>query len=310
MTPKPEMPMPDRPFVDGRLVPEFHSPSLHAALATAKQIVAHPENRGRRASRMARWVVWQGWQRLVKRPWTLTLHDGVRMICHPHDNTTSLVLKYGLFDAQEMRFLLAWLRPGDTFVDVGANVAPYSLLAAAVRDARVVAFEPGTLARRTARANIDLNGVGGRIALEAAAVSDADGEALLTTDRWATNALATADYPGGLEQVRTITLDSYDAAHGLGDVTLLKVDVEGHEAPVIRGASELISRCRPALIVEINDPVALQRLAHAVGYHAVSYDPRSGSLGGRAWPDAAGGNIILVSSIEDARTRLMSQPRT
>lgn len=231
------------------------------------------------------------------------------MICHPHDHVTSLALYCGLYDSEEMRFLLAWLRPGDTFLDVGANVAPYSLLATTVPQVSAVAFEPGTLAQRRARANIELNGLGDRLTLEAVAVSDTDGEAVLTADRWATNALADNRYPGRVERVRTVTLDTYAAGSDLGEVTLVKVDVEGHEMSVIRGASGLIHRYRPAMIVEVNDPPALRRTASELGYQAVAYDPLSGTLDERAWPGAPGGNIVLVPSLDDARDRLVSRPK-
>jgi FkbM family methyltransferase len=278
---------------------------VDAVVDTARRIWGHPENQGRRARRLARWVAWQASQRTTGRPWTITLHDGVRMICQPHDNVTSLAMYCGLYDAAEMRFLLSWLRPGDTFVDVGANVAPYSLLATTVPGTRAVAFEPGTLAQSRARANIELNGLGDRITIEPLAVSDADGEATLTTDRWATNALVGADYDGAVETVPTVRLDSYAAAHDLGALTLVKVDVEGHEVAALRGAAAVIARHRPALIVEVNEPLApLRSLADELGYVPVQLDVRARRLEGRTWPREAGGNLVLVPDEADARQRV------
>src|SRR5688572_6722904 len=107
---------------------------------TARRIWAHPYTRGRRVRRLGRWVTWQVWQRAVRRPWTVTMHGDVRLVCHPHDMVASMALYHGLYDVEEMSFLLAWLRPGDTFVDVGANIAPYSLLATSLDGVRAVAF--------------------------------------------------------------------------------------------------------------------------------------------------------------------------
>jgi FkbM family methyltransferase len=235
-----------------------------------------------------RWVTWQAWQRTARRPWTVSLHCDIQMICHPHDHITSLALYCGLYDAEEMRFLLAWLRAGDTFVDVGSNVAPYSLLSTAVRGTRAVAFEPGTLAQVWARANIDLNGVRGRVTLVPLAVSDADGEASLTADGWATNALVDDRYDGPVGHVTTTRLDSYDEEHGLGRVSLIKIDGRDH----------------PALIVEVNDPLALRRHSDELGYVAISFDPATGMIAERRWPDRRGGNVILVPHPEQARERV------
>lgn len=278
---------------------------MDAVVGTARLIWGHPENAGRRGRRLARWVAWQASERTIERPWTITLHRGVRMICHPHDHITSLALYCGLYDAAEMRFLLAWLRAGDTFLDVGANVAPYSLLASTVPGTRAVAFEPGSLAQGRARANIEVNDLGERIRLEPLGVSDRDGEATLTADRWATNMLVTNGYRGAVETVRTVSLDSYARRHHLGTVSLVKVDIEGHEVPALRGAAGLLARHRPALIVEVNDPGALRAVADEFGYTPVALDVRTRGLAGRPWPAEPGGNIVLVPDVAAARRRVV-----
>jgi FkbM family methyltransferase len=196
------------------------------------------------------------------------------------------------------------LRSGDTFLDVGANVAPYSLLSTLVPDVRAVAFEPGSLARGRARANIDLNGVGDRIELVPLAVAENEGRVRLTADRWATNALVDGDYDGAVEEVESVSLDRFDARAGLGRVALVKIDVEGHELAVLRGAAGLLARHRPALMVELNDVPALRSFAEAEGYTAVRFSPGTAVLEPRPWPAGSGGNILLVPDLEAASQRL------
>jgi FkbM family methyltransferase len=280
------------------------SSAAAVARRTARTIWSHPENRGMRSRRLACWVAWQAWQRTARRPWTIRWHGGLRLVCHPHDHVTTMALYYGLYDRAEMRFLLAWLRSGDTFLDVGANVAPYSLLSTLVPGVRAVAFEPGTLARRRAAANVALNGSGAAITLVPRAVSDRDGTARLSADRWATNALVDAAYAGAAENVETVSLDHYVAEARVERVSLVKVDVEGHEPAVLRGAEALLARDRPALIVEINNVEALRRFADGTGYTLVRYDPGSGRLDAAPWPVAPGGNALLIPDLEQARARL------
>lgn len=278
--------------------------ALRTAVDTAHMIWTHPENRGVRLQRTAGWVGWQAWQRVVRRPWTVPLHGGLRMICHPHDTVTSLVIYCGLYDAEEMRFLLAWLRPGDTFLDVGANVAPYSLLSTLVPGVQTVAFEPGSLARSRARSNIDLNGAGERVRLVPFAVADGTYPVRLTADRWATNAVVDESYDGPVEDVQAVSLDEFVAGNPLGRVGLMKIDVEGHELAVLRGAAGALARDRPALIVELNDVGGLRRFAETEGYAPVRFLPETRTVDTRSWPAERGGNIVLVPDVELARERL------
>jgi FkbM family methyltransferase len=277
------------------------------ATSMAGKIWRHPENRGVRARRLAGWLSWQLWERTVGRPRVVRLHEGVRLVCHPHDQVTSLALYFGLYDSEEMRFLMDWLRAGDTFLDVGANVAPYSLLATLVDDVSAVAFEPESVARERAAANIALNHAEDRVTLVPCAVSEADGTRRLSVDRWAKNSLVGNGYDGAAEVVETVCLDSFVRRHGVARVSLIKIDVEGHEPAVLRGAESVVREHRPALIVECNDPDALQQFVSRHGYTPVTYSPRTRVLGTLRRPPTVGRNVILVADVDAARTRLASR---
>ena len=281
---------------------------------TPLRIWSHPYTRHERVRRLGRWLGWQVWERTARRPRTVTFHGDVRLVCHPHDHVASLALYHGLYDVEEMSFLLAWLRAGDTFLDVGANIAPYSLLATSVDGVRAVAFEPDEVGRRRAAANAALNGVTDRLELVASAVGDHDGDALFTDDHQPTAHLiddaAAADDPAVEDRRRgrkvpIVRLDSYEADNDLGRVGLVKVDVEGHELAVLRGAAGLLERHRPALILEVNDPVApLAEWIDRHGYVPVRYDRDRRTLEARERPSARGGNVILVPDLDAARARL------
>lgn len=304
-------------------LPAFKKSLRGGFIDTPRRIWSHPCTRDQRVRRLGRWLAWQGWQRVVRRPWTVTLHGPVRVVCHPHDMVASLALYHGLYDLEEMSFLLAWLRPGDTFVDVGANIGPYSLLAASVDGVRVVAFEPGDEARRRAAANVALNGMGDRVVLSPAAVSDRDGRARLTashlpTDRLVADADADTDAPGPHDvavavavvdgtptrEVETVRLDSYAAREGLARVALVKVDVEGHELDVLAGAAGVVARDRPALVVEVNEPAALAAWIAEAGYVPVRYDRERRTLVAADPPTRPGGNVVLVPDLAAAQARL------
>ncbi len=152
----------------------------------------------------------------------------------------------GRLDA-ELRVATALLRPGSTAINVGANFGIYTY--AFVRaGARVEAFEPLPQCRRILAAyasprvrvhNVALSDASGRLPLHIP-VYDGRPEPGHATFRHIVATHQTVDVP-----VRT--LDEFQ----FRDVSLIKVDVEGHELDVLRGARATLARERPVLVLEI-----------------------------------------------------------
>lgn len=146
---------------------------------------------------------------------------------------------------------LVW--PGDRCVDVGANVGVHTVRLArlAGRDGEVTAIEPDPGVAGQARRNIELNSLGNARVINAAA-SDSSGQTWLyrpdsaDTNRARASLLRHPYLTGAGVTVPVITLDEACA----GPIALIKVDVEGHEAAVVRGAERVIARDRPAVIFE------------------------------------------------------------
>lgn len=273
-------------------------------LRTLRQIWTHPENRNRRARALAGYFGWQAWERTVRRPVTVKLTGGIKVRCHPHSPIASAVIYYGLADPAEMRFVLGYLQPGDTFVDVGANVGVYSLLAASVPDVRVLALEPSSQAWTRASENVRLNRLETRVTLLKQAAGRTAGPGRLTVGLDAMNSLVESESRDSTEAVSVDTLDRLAAEHALERVALIKVDVEGWETDVLEGAAELIRRHRPALIVEVNDVESLEEFAATAGYSCIAYVPGSRTVEPASLAAFKGHNAILVPDPEAASMRL------
>jgi Methyltransferase FkbM domain len=128
----------------------------------ARFIWVHPANRGRRLRAVAGAFAWQVYKRTTGKHWDLRVWNGARFRVYPDSASASLVLYCGgLPDYHEMRFMAGYLRPGDAFIDVGANIGVYSLFAESLvgRAGRIVAFEPGLRAAARLRENVILNGL-------------------------------------------------------------------------------------------------------------------------------------------------------
>ena len=153
------------------------------------------------------------------------------------------------------------LGPKHTIFDIGANVGLYSLMAAhACPGLTVVAFEPNPKNAATARQNVDANGFQRIIKVEEIALSDQDGTAHLYLHNSDMSASLEADFQRHQNKrrdcvpVRTTKLDSYVTAMGGLGPSLLKVDVEGHEASFLNGARQTIQQFKPDMILEVLHP--------------------------------------------------------
>lgn len=151
---------------------------------------------------------------------------------------------------------------GGLVLDVGANSGFYALLAAAARaDVRVIAFEPDPNVKPILDRNIDLNRFRRRITPLPTAVSDRAGVCDLFIPRQdhglvETSSSLESTFKKGHSDVLRVKTDTIDGVvrrlpPGLRDVTIIKIDVEGHEAAVLRGALSTIQECRPLLFVEV-----------------------------------------------------------
>jgi FkbM family methyltransferase len=147
--------------------------------------------------------------------------------------------------------LVGQLGPGSVFYDVGAGFGFYSLLGARL-GAQTYAFEPDEESANALRHHTKLNSLMPKIELVRSAVLAASGVAFFdgaTPDRGHGKPLV-PDYPGSSITVPLTSLDDFVIQHPLP--TLIKIDVEGSELEVLKGAEGLFSRCRPTVICEIH----------------------------------------------------------
>lgn len=192
-----------------------------------------------------------------------TLH-GYRMEIDPvNDVGLERELYYhGTYESGTLQLMEQLLPSGGTFVDAGANIGLMTLHAAQAvgHSGRVLAFEPQPTTHNILQRNVALNDFSWT-ALHPLALGDTAGTATIYArehvGRGGSSLYPTEAQASGVE-VEVVTLDSKIT----GPVDLLKVDVEGHEVPVLEGARQLLSGARPpAVIVECSSGTAGNRTA-------------------------------------------------
>jgi FkbM family methyltransferase len=164
----------------------------------------------------------------------------------------------------------AALAPGSIVFDIGASFGLYSIAAGQVvgPDGAVIAFEPAQETSALLREHLRLNGVGERVEVVEQVVSDVVGDQVFWEQRTSlgaslAEAAAQAGRPfvDGELQRRSVpgtTIDAFCAERGLSP-DVVKIDVEGAEARVLRGARHLLGARRAAILLEIH-PWALEQL--------------------------------------------------
>ena len=176
-----------------------------------------------------------------------------------HDQYIGRALhEYAEFSQLEVELFEKILAPGQTVVDAGANIGAHTVYfcKAVGPRGRVHAFEPQRVVFQALCANLALNSIQHGFAHHAA-LGDSAGSITVDTPDYAEEnnfgGMSLGDWTQG-EQVALVTIDSLalDACH------FMKIDVEGMEQAVIRGARETLARHRPVLYVE-NDRAAQAR---------------------------------------------------
>lgn len=216
----------------------------------------------------------RGWERVVRavappgrfhggdlRP--LTMPEGY---VFPVDRGTLIgwsVHFFGTYEPEVQTEIRRWLRPADVAVDVGANVGWHTLLMGALVGpaGRVYAFEPNETTRARLVAAVQANHLA-HVIVDPRAVADrrrvAGFEAPAAGHVWDGTGRLTSEVAGGATRVECLTLDAFVAERGVDRLALIKIDVEGWELPVLRGARQLLKSLRPVVVFEV-DPEYVSR---------------------------------------------------
>jgi FkbM family methyltransferase len=225
--------------------------------------------------RRALWL--EARDRRLEEAFVFDWYDDLRVHCRLGNDVSKQLYVGGCFDPNEFAFLAEVLRPGMTFVDVGANEGLYATFAAARVGprGRVWAFEPSPRERERLRANLDLNPADNVRVFETA-LGAHEGTAALSVAGYGhegQNTLGAFVYEVELEttvQVGVARLDTLARSHGLDRCDVLKIDAEGADCAVLEGSGALLAALRPTVLFEANEA--------ALGNHGSSLDATLGLL--------------------------------
>ena len=164
------------------------------------------------------------------------------------------LLKYGEYEPEMFRVFSALLKPGDIFVDLGANEGYFTVVASKLvgPTGRVVSIEPQRRLKPVFEKNVALNGLQ-NVSLTEQAVSDKIGEATIhvspSTDTGATGLVLNYKYSVPTETIQTTTLAEVFRKQNLQHCDLIKIDIEGFEYEAVLGSKQLFEQGRIRKVV-------------------------------------------------------------
>ncbi len=283
---------------------------------TIRFITSHPLNREHRINAIIRFAKWQISSRLAPGAIVYDWINGSRLLVKTGETGLTGNIYTGLHEFPEMGFVLHFLRDEDLFVDVGANVGSYTILACSAVGARGVAFEPipGTYGRLVE--NMRLNHLDGKVLCVNQGVGAQPGEMAFSSDSDTTNhALAAGEQHDCSVTVQLTSLDI--ALQGMSP-SLIKIDVEGYESQVLEGAQQILkNQALNAVIVELNgsgsrygfDESKIIELMLNHGFLTYSYDPLIRTLTNLDGKNLNSGNTIFIRNRPFVEERLTTAPK-
>jgi FkbM family methyltransferase len=196
-------------------------------------------------------------------PVRVEIEPGVNMLLDPDDVVSGILLRKGIWEPQSLEIMRSHLPAGSTFIDIGAHIGYYSLKASRWLgpNGTVVAIEPNPPTVERLRDNIRYSSVF-RVLVQPVACAESES----TLDFYASprgntgmasmsrgNASHELNGEPTRYRVRARPLDDIVAELRLSRVDFMKLDVEGAEMLVLKGAKQTLARFRPALLVETID---------------------------------------------------------
>jgi FkbM family methyltransferase len=278
---------------------------MWSIIRTLRFIASHPLTSNQRLRGIWRYGRWQVESRL-RREIEVDWIDGSKLVARRGMTGATGNIYCGLHEFAEMAFLLHLLQPDDLFVDVGANVGSYTILASAVCRARSISVEPDPDAILSLVRNTVANGIQHRVRLVQAALGAESTSAQFTVGLDTTNRI-TNDRDVPTRKVQVMRLD--DLLNGL-DPCLVKMDVEGYEAEVLAGAETTLRN--PSLLcvqTETIEDRIVTRLG-AAGFKPMFYDPQTRRLSPALHRSSSipTNNTLFVRDLRACEQRIATAP--
>jgi FkbM family methyltransferase len=247
-------------------------------ITTFKFIINHPLNSKNKFRAILRFIKWQIRLRTSTDALVYSFTEKSKLIVERGMTGATGNLYCGLHEYTDMFFLLHFLRNGDLFVDIGANVGSYTVLASAQVGASTISVEPVPSTFSKLGQNISINQIEKIVRPLNIALGSEKSTLQFTTTLDTVNHVATSQETNTIQ----VEVDTLENVLGIQIPILIKIDVEGFETEVMKGAEGvLLNQSLKAIIIELNgsgerygyDETAIHDMLLGHGFTPCIYNP-------------------------------------
>jgi FkbM family methyltransferase len=291
-------------------------------LSTAKNLYAvtrfisqHPLNANHKLRSMLNFCFWQLGTRLLRKKVIVPWVEDAKFISDLGETGLTGNLYAGFAEYEDMLFLLHALQSSEVFVDVGANIGAYTVLASKVVKSHTIAFEPLPETAERLKDQIQINRIESIVNVRNMGIGNEKGALFFTNNRDTVNKVSLT---GESENTTRVEVSTLDIELSENTRYFFKIDVEGFEYNVIEGARKLLSSDNvSAIIIELNGSgeefghsnEQIHQMLISFKLIPVAYEPISRTLRRLNGYNKSNGNTIYVRDIEKITALCKSAPK-
>lgn len=246
---------------------------MHNPILTLQFLTRHPLTRHRPLAALGRFCKWQieaRRERDVIIPWV----EGTKLAARRGMTGATGNIYCGLHEFSEMAFVLHFLRKDDAFLDVGANIGSFSVLASGVAGAQTWAFEPDPITLAHLTRNVEINELQEKVVIVPYALGEDDRDISFTVGLDTVNRVANE----GDSRTRIVHQTSLDSIHVDAALRMIKLDAEGYESSILRGARETLAVSSLKAVQTECTSIDVVSILEGEGFSRYFYDPFTRSL--------------------------------
>ena len=224
---------------------------IKSLMQLLKFVLLHPLNKKKKLATLMRVIKWQLVSRVFEYPIALPFVNQTFLLTTKGMESATANYYCGLQEYEEMSFVIHFLEENDLFIDVGANIGAYSILAnSCCKNIKTIAFEPIPSTFEFLIKNIRFNNL--NIDAKNIGLSDKKGSLCFTTNLSSCNhVLSKGEKNSSNIDVKVDRLDNILTSQ---IPQLIKIDVEGYEFKVISGMGKILDNPKLlAIILELNN---------------------------------------------------------